>query len=300
MRIALTGASGFIGSALVRDLTAAGHTVTALVRSTSRRDHIEAADRFVVGDQADPEVWPALLEGADQLVHNAVDWAPLKPTPDLAAHLQANVAGAIRLMAAAAPRPVLFVSSVAVHHDIRPRWSGVIDGDHPTRPGSLYGAAKAAVEAFGWAAHANGQPFTAFRPCAVYGIDPRLDRSIGHPIIETLRRGEAYTRAGGGKFVHVDDVSAAIVAALVAPEAPGRAFDLVDCYARWSDWAGLTAELLELAHAEIDSSSPAAPRNVFDVSAAREILGVPLDRGHAGIRTHLQQLIERMPATATC
>ncbi|MEZ6317651.1 MAG: NAD(P)-dependent oxidoreductase [Phycisphaerales bacterium] len=124
MRIALTGVSGFIGSVTARHLAAAGHQVTALVRSTSRRDHIEdVVDRFVVGDHADERCWPALLDGADAVIHNSVDWDFRKSGEEaFDDHLQSNIVGSLRLLKASAPRQFVFVSSIAVHHDMRPRW----------------------------------------------------------------------------------------------------------------------------------------------------------------------------------
>ena len=102
----------------------------------------------------------------------------------------------------------IYMSSIAVHHHMHDKWQGTIDEAHPTRPGSLYGACKAAIEAHLWAANAShGQQFSAIRPCAVYGIDPSIKRSIGWPIIETVKHGKPYERTGGGKFVHVDDVA---------------------------------------------------------------------------------------------
>jgi len=295
MRIAITGVSGFIGSVLARHLREAGHLVTGLVRSTSRRDHIEAVvDRFVVGDQADASAWPDLLEAADCVVHNSVDWQPLGKQSDLDAHLQSNLVGSIALLAAAAPRQFIFVSSVAVHHDIRPRWKGFVDEDHPLRPAGLYGAYKAAVEAHLWDAHyRTGQSTCAVRPCGVYGIDPDLKRSIGYPIIGDIRDGKPYTRAGGGKFVHVEDVAAAVTAAVGNPDSAGKAYNLVDCYARWADWAVITADLLGV-DADIDTSSPDHPVNQFSKAEAGS-LGVNLDRGHDGIRDHIAKLIELIP-----
>jgi len=295
MRVALTGTSGFIGSVLARRLAEAGHAVTGLVRATSHRDHIEPyTDRLVTGDQADDGVWPDLLDGADAVVHNALDWEPIR-AGDLRRHLETNVAASVRLLHASAPRPFVFMSTIAVHHDMLPRWNGVIDEDHPTRPGSLYGAAKAAVEVHLWAAHVEGdRPCCALRPCAVYGIDPRLERSIGHPIIERLQRERRYDRPGGGKFVHVDDVAAAALGALADPASSSGVFNLVDCYARWGDLAVMADEMLG-TKAQIDLSSPASPRNRFDVTAARR-LGAGLDRGHAGLREHLRELIARMGA----
>ncbi len=294
MRIALTGVSGFIGSVIARRLHEAGHAVTGLVRATSRRDHIEPyVDRFVVGEQADRTVWPALLEGTDCVIHNSVDWAPLRVPVDLHAHLRSNFVGTIELLHASAPRQFIFMSTIAVHHDMRPRWGGLIDEDHPLRPSGLYGAYKAAVEPHLWAEHlSQGRNTCALRPCAVYGIDPDLKRSHGYRIIKALRTGEPFAQPGGGKYVHVDDVAAAAVAAVGNPAAAGRPFNLADCYARHADWAAMASGLLGI-DASIDFSSPPQPKNTFTKDAARS-LGVALDRGHEGIRRHLAELIALM------
>lgn len=295
MHVALTGASGFIGSVTARRLCDAGHTVVGLVRATSRTDHIERhVKRIVVGDQADESCWPDLLDGTDCVVHNAVDWEPLRSdNPDLNAHLQANLVASIRLLDAAAPRQFIFVSTVGVHHDIRPRWNGLIDEDHPLRPSSLYGAYKAAVEAHLWSAYyGSGQPTAALRPCAVYGIDPRLTRSIGYPIARQVADGQPFEKLGGGKFVHVDDVAAAIVACIGNLDTAGRAYNLTDCYARWADLAALCAEILG-KEVPINLSSPASSVNRFGKVAAQG-LGVGLTRGHDGIRSHLIELIDLM------
>ena len=187
------------------------------------------------------------------------------------------------------------MSSVAVHHDMRPRWHGRIDEDHPSRPAGLYGSCKAAVEAHLWSAHfSRGQSTCALRPCAVYGIDPDLQRSIGYPIIRQIMHGEPFTRPGGGKFVHVDDVAAATVAAVGNPDAAGCVCNLADCYARWADLALMARDLLG-ADVQIDLSSPPQPKNQFTKDAANS-LNVRLDRGHDGLRTHLRRLIEAMQA----
>lgn len=292
MHIALTGASGFIGSVLARHLVGAGHTITALVRPTSRTYHIEPlVTRLVLGDQADEEAWPSLLDGADCVIHNAVDWDGLK-SGDLDQHLQSNLLGSIKLIEAAGDRQFIYISSVAVHHDMRPRWAGQVDEDHPTRPSSLYGALKAAVEAHLWAAHfSRGLHFASFRPCAVYGVDPRLTRSIGYPIVRQVRQEARFDKPGGGKFVHVDDVAAAVCSAVGNENAHG-VYNLADCYARWADLAVMAAELLNV-EAEIDLSSPPAPQNLFTKDAAAS-LGVALDRGHEGIRGHLAELVKVM------
>lgn len=293
MRVAITGVSGFIGSFMARHVRKAGHSVTGLVRASSRRDHVEDfVDRFVVGEQDDESCWGALLEGADCIIHNSVDWEAIRARRDggtLDRHFQTNLIGSLRLLRASEPRQFIFISTIAVHHDMRPRWGGVIDEDHPLRPSSYYGAYKAAVEAHLWAEHfSTGRHTSAIRPCGVYGIDPRIERSHGHDILRSIRAGEPFRQAGGGKWVHVDDVAAAAAALVGHADGAGRAYNLVDCYARYADWAAMAAEVLGVK-ADIDFSSPAEAKNTFDVGAARS-LGVRLDRGHAGIREHLRQL----------
>jgi nucleoside-diphosphate-sugar epimerase len=298
MHVALTGVSGFIGSCIARHLHAAGHTVAGLVRASSRRAHIEPyVSHLVVGDQADESVWPALLDGAQCVIHNSVDWKSLD-RGDVARHYQSNLTGALRFLDTSAPRQFVYISSIAVHHDMRPRWESVIDEDHPLRPSSLYGALKASIEAHLWAAHfGSGRHACALRPCAVYGVDPEFERSHGYSVIEKIKRGENIGKPGGGKFVHVDDVAAAVVATVGNPASAGKAYNLVDCYARWADWAKMAADLLGVT-VEIDMSSPPQPKNTFMKDAARS-LGVKLDRGHEGIREHLRGLIDvisRKPA----
>ncbi len=289
MQIAITGSSGFIGAALVRRAVEQGHEVVALVRETSRRDHIEdLVSRFVVGTHDQPDARAALLEGTDAVVHNSFDWPAMK---DFSRHVQGNLVGSLDFLKESGERHFIYMSSIAVHHFMHDRWGGVIDESHPGRPGNDYGALKAAIEAHMWSANAStGQPVTAIRPCGVYGIDPRQNRSIGWPFIERIRRGEAFQRKGGGKFVHVDDVAAATIAAVDTPEASPCVYNLVDCYARWCDWARVISDRLGV-EVEIDESSASSPKNMFDTSATSKELGVPMDRGFDGIISHIDEMI---------
>lgn len=291
MRVALTGVSGFIGSYIARDLSSRGHVVTGLVRNTSRREHVEPfVDRFVEGTHDDPDVFDDLLRDADAIVHNSFDWKVMQR--DRHRHYETNLLGSLALLHASEGRPFVFMSTIAVHHDMRPRWSGVIDEDHPLRPSNDYGACKAAIEAHLWSRHfGQGQSTCALRPCGVYGLDPLITRSYCHGVIGKLRRGENVDKPGGGKFVHVEDVARATLAAVEHPEqVAGQAYNLVDCYARWCDWAIIAAEELGIEVPDLDTSSPDTPVNTFDMTAI-ESLGVPLNRGIDGIRAYVRELI---------
>ena len=291
-RIALTGATGFIGRATAAALSKDGWEINALVRP-EREEALDGLDvHFVHGTMQAGSSHEALLDGADVLVHNAVDWMPLKDD-NLQAHLNHNLIAGIELFQAAARKGlrIVFVSSVAVHHHMLDRWNGKIDHAHPTRPGSLYGALKASLEAHLWSlAQQHGTAFTALRPAAVYGIDPQRTRSIGWPMVQHLLRGKSWTRTGGGKFIHVDDVAACITAAAMQTHEGGRLHHLADCYARWSDWTAMGANSLGL-DLDVQHTAPPQSRNMFTVDDVEQVLGVPLNRGHAGLLEHIEHMI---------
>lgn len=299
MRIALTGVSGFIGSNIARRLAGEGHRVSGLVRETSNWQAVQPyCDRLTFGDHADETRFQELLEGCDCVIHNSVNRevfdGSYRQRGGYRKHLLSNLVGSIRLLELSHPRQFIFISSIAVHHDMRPRWGGVIDEDHPLRPCHPYGAYKAAIEAHLWAeCFDRDRNTSAVRPCMVYGMDPRLDRTIGYSIIREIAAERKYFKKGGGKFVHIDDVTAAVAALVGNDDARGQAYNLVDCYARWADWAAIAADIMRI-RPEIDLSSPPEPKNNFDTSKARALPGVRLDRGRDGIRLHLEQLVEMM------
>ena len=299
MNVALTGSSGFIGAAVATQLARAGHHVTSLVRASSETAHIESVThRFVRGDQADPSVWSELLDGADAVVHNSFDWDALK-SGSLKDHLSSNLDASLMFLDAAHEAGVhrfVYMSSVAVHHAMSERWGGVIDEDHPLRPSGLYGACKAAIEAHLWSAmHCRGMHAVSIRPAAVYGVEPvRRARSHGFTMVRKLLKGDRITPAdfpGGGKWIHVEDVALATVRAIERDDASGHAFNLADCYCKHTQVGAFAAEALGLPAdmVEIDDSPPA--KNRFDKTATQQILGVEMDRGEAGIRDYVRELV---------
>ena len=61
MKILITGANGFVGSALMTSLTRAGHKVTALVRSMEKVSHLRIDGvEWIEGDLLQPEKLPSL------------------------------------------------------------------------------------------------------------------------------------------------------------------------------------------------------------------------------------------------
>ncbi len=111
----VTGAAGFVGSAVARALTARGLRVRALVRSSSPRRNLEDLDvELAQGDVRDQASVAAALSGARFLLHVAADYRLWARDPDEI--LRNNVDGARAVMnaaLAAGVERVVYTSSVA-------------------------------------------------------------------------------------------------------------------------------------------------------------------------------------------
>ncbi|HEV2294869.1 MAG TPA: NAD(P)-dependent oxidoreductase [Tepidisphaeraceae bacterium] len=298
MLVALTGASGFVGSYTARALHACGHAVRALVRATSRRDHIAPyVAEWREGELHDPQALAALVAGAEAVIHNGVDWS-IRDIPML--NFERNVLGSLRLLDAARQANVeqfCFVSSVAVYHTILP--DRALDETHPTWPGSTYGAYKAAVEPHLLAYHETyGLNTSSWRPAAIYGIDPNLPRSQWFNLIRTARDGGHVSTAQGGKITHVQDVADALAWAVGDDSVAGQFYNLVDCYLYWQVAAEITKDVTG-SDAAIDDRKGSGPRNQFDTRKALSFFdrhgnATALRRGQDGVREYVRALLERM------
>ncbi|MFL5409392.1 MAG: NAD-dependent epimerase/dehydratase family protein [Myxococcales bacterium] len=298
MLVALTGASGFIGSYTARALHAAGHEVRALVRATSRRDHIaDVVAEWREGDASDPQAIAGLVAGVEAVIHNAADWSALQRSP--LTNYEKNVFGSLRLLEAtrqAGVEQFIFVSSVAVYHEVLPSAGGRIDETHPTWPSSNYGAYKAAVEPLLKAYRVTyGMNTSAWRPAAVYGIDPDLPRSQWYDLVRTAKAGGTIDTPAGGKITHVQDVADALTLALGEASVAGEFYNLVDGYMYWQQAAEF-AKNLSGSNAAIIDRKGSGPKNQFDTRKAVEFFErhgnhTALRRGVEGVRQYVRDLL---------
>ena len=115
MTTLVTGATGFVGSAVARALLARGHDLRLLTRASSdRRNLVGLEAEVVVGDLTDPPSLARAAAGCRFVVHVAADYRIWVPDPD--AMLRANVAGALAMVRAAADagaERIVHCSSVA-------------------------------------------------------------------------------------------------------------------------------------------------------------------------------------------
>jgi len=113
--VLITGASGFVGSAVARIALEKGYAVRALVRATSPRKNLEALDaEIVTGDMRDAASMRRALDGVRYLFHVAADYRLWAPDPHEIE--RANLEGAEATMRAALDAGVeriVYTSSVA-------------------------------------------------------------------------------------------------------------------------------------------------------------------------------------------
>lgn len=186
MIVALTGATGFVGQAVLDAAARKGVAVRALTR---RVQDPRNGVTWIDGSLSDNGTLARLVEGADSLLHVA----GLTNTPDPREFETANVTGTIALLDAARTAGVgrfVFISSLSARE--------------PSL--SLYGASKAKAEAY---VETSGLDWSMVRPPAVYGPRDKdmfeLFRSAKYGIVPVPPRGHV-------SIIHVDDLAECLLA----------------------------------------------------------------------------------------
>ncbi|WP_329426449.1 NAD-dependent epimerase/dehydratase family protein [Streptosporangium sp. NBC_01495] len=220
--VLVTGAGGFIGTHLVRRLSALG----ARVHAVSRRP----------GESSNGETWHV----ADVADAGAVEWLVGSTRPAVVFHLASEVAGArdprlvlpmlhsnltsvVNLLTAVTEVPETRVVLAGSLEELRPE-----EGDKA--PSSPYAVSKWAADGYArMFHHLWGVQVSNLRIGMVYGPGRQDTRKLVPYVALSLLRGREPELGSGTRhldWVYVDDVVDAFLATGETPDAAGRAFDI--------------------------------------------------------------------------
>lgn len=272
LRVAITGATGFLGGALARALAAEGAELHALRRASGPDELAGLGVRWVEGDVTDRRAVDELLQGADWAIHAAGRLGEAN-VPE-AAYRRVNVEGTRTVLeaalAATPPPRVLHLSSPGV---LGPTARAPAAEDAPMRPGNPYERTKAEAEILALDLAARGLPVVIARPGFVYGPGDR--HVLG--LFRAVARGRFFTIGGGRALTqptHVDDAVAGMLACLRRGR-PGRAYHVVGPRAvTFRELVDTMAEALEVRRPWLDVPHPVALAGAVGL----EVLGRALRR----------------------
>lgn len=230
--ILVTGANGFVGRALCRELAAAGYRVRGAVRAVPWVAGIASVEWHPVGDVGPDTDWRKALDGVGRVVHLAARAHVMKePEADpLAVFRRVNAAGTACLAAAAAQagvRRLVLVSSVKVNGEASgARPFGDDDAPHPQDP---YAVSKWEAEQALWrVARESGMEAVVLRPPLVYG--PGVKGNF-HSLLKAVAAGVPLPLGAirnRRSLVYLGNLTDALSLVLFDPRAAGRTFLVSD------------------------------------------------------------------------
>lgn len=304
MNFLVTGAAGFLGSALANRLDREGHQVRGYDDlSAGDPSRLSADVLFTRGDVTDrPKLW-TLLQEVDCVYHLAAKVSVPESILYPREYNIINVGGTVSVMEAmrdVGVRRVILISSGAIYGD---QGQQPLVEDAPPNPGSPYAVSKLAAEHYVhtigklWGietvalrvfnAYGPGQPLAAAHPPVV----PHFLRQVAH-------RGSMIIHGKGEQtrdFVYLDDVVEAMVAAASAPTIDRSVINIgsgietsIQTLGQYVlEAVGIKSEWI---YKEDQDSGPS--RMCADIHLAKEKLGY---RPHFSLQEGLARMISKDP-----
>lgn len=227
-RVAVTGASGFIGRRLLARMVGDGGEVVALSRSAV---DVAGVRRVPLCDYTDEAASTRALQGVDVLVHLAGRAHVTADGGDAVGLFQRGNVDATLAMAracvAARVRRFVFISSIGVHGPpVAGRPFGAADAPNPVEPYALSKwQAEQGLAAIGVS---SGLEIVVLRPPLVYG--PGAPGNY-HRLLKLVARAPLLPLGGlraPRSFIHLDNLVDAITLAVRHPAVAGRTFTVCD------------------------------------------------------------------------
>ena len=294
MYIALTGATGFVGSYTVRSLVEAGHRIRALVRPPRDTAWLEGLGVEIYGgEMTDEDALHALVEGTDVVIHTAYDSTTENQQLE---YLRSNIFGSLTLLElsrlAGVRQFICTTSTYLLRSDVYTpadvRQTSITEDSPLVSPQNSYVMHNTVLESACRTYYAQfGMNTTAFRCAWIYGIHPNLEKTVWRDIFETVQRGTKYESTFGCDVVAVSDVAGALTAAVNNPAAFGQIFNLCDMFVYNQELAQLACEVTD-GKAEVVQSK--LPKSAAIGSEKVKKLGVNVRRGMDGVRAYFEAL----------
>lgn len=226
--VLVTGASGFLGTRVVKALRDNGYQVNALCRPLADTRRLELTGAQIIsGDLRDAACLRLAAQGVCAIVHLG---AALQGSPEFL--LATNVGGTEHVAAAArasAVSRVIYVSSLAVYdyaalatgEEITP--DSALE-DRPASRGTITLSKRLAEDVAREQLAVEGPSWTILRPAVFFGPGRSLLSLAGKQVGQTLVRFGRPSRAM--RLLHVDDMAAAILATLACDSTMDQIYTL--------------------------------------------------------------------------
>jgi len=241
MKCFVTGAAGFIGGQIVRELLTRGHAVKGLVRTRSDLRGVQDLDfEQVVGDINDQEKLTTALRGCDWVFHAA--GCHRRWLEDYDEMFEANASGTRRLVEAARAAGVRRIVHTSTAGTIAPPRAIVhgelrsTDESTPVTEADMVGPylkSKWLAERIARRAAREGAPVVVVNPTATFGPRDVKPSPTGQWLVDFLNRQIEACLPGGFNIVHVRDVAVGHILAAEKGKV-GERYILGHCEGNWT------------------------------------------------------------------